>query len=128
MLTMNATEHTLLRDYHRPDDEKRIIVILPESQYAAWLNAPVGASMDFIRHYPADKMVATPVPPKQPKTGQVGLISVMPSNWDSPEIADTVALLVRSRAGVKPTAHGQLLCAHHPAAVRTGAAGSGVTG
>ena len=84
MLTMNATEHTLLRDYHRPDDEKRIIVILPESQYAAWLNAPVGASMDFIRHYPADKMVATPVPPKQPKTGQVGLISVMPSNITSP--------------------------------------------
>ena len=64
MLTMNAADHTLLRDYHRPEDEKRIIVILPESQYTAWLNAPASESMDFIRHYPADKLVAKPVAPK----------------------------------------------------------------
>ena len=64
MLTMNATDHNLLRDYHRPDDEKRIIVILPESQYTAWLNAPASDGMDFIRHYPADKLVAAPMAPK----------------------------------------------------------------
>ena len=73
MLTMNATEHTLLRDYHRPDDEKRIIVILPESQYSAWLNAPASESMDFIRHYPADELLATPMPPKPPKVVRSGL-------------------------------------------------------
>ena len=73
MLTMNATDHNLLRDYHRPDDEKRIIVILPESQYSAWLNAPASEGMDFIRHYPADKLVATPVAPKLPKIVHPGL-------------------------------------------------------
>ena len=73
MLTMNATEHTLLRDYHRPEDEKRIIVILPATQYAAWLNAQVSQSMDFIRNYPADKLVATPVAPKPPRTLEPGL-------------------------------------------------------
>lgn len=70
MLTMNATEHALLKNYHRPEDEKRIIVILPQSQYADWLNAPAAESMDFIRHYPADKLLATPVPPKPPKTNE----------------------------------------------------------
>ena len=67
MLTMNATDHGLLKHYHRPDDEKRIIVILPESRYEDWLNAPAEKSQDFIQHYPAEALVATPVPPKPPK-------------------------------------------------------------
>lgn len=69
MLTMNATDHPLLKNYHRPEDEKRIIVILPESRYEEWLNAAPDQSMDFIRHYPADNLVATPVAPK-PKEQQ----------------------------------------------------------
>ena len=64
MLTMNAADHALLKNYHRPDDEKRIIVILPESEYAAWLESPVNRSMDFIRHYPHDQLAATLSPPK----------------------------------------------------------------
>lgn len=70
MLTMNATDHALLKNYHRAEDEKRIIVILPESQYADWLNAPAADNLDFIKHYPADKLVATPVPPKAPKANE----------------------------------------------------------
>lgn len=67
MLTMNATEHPLLKNYHRPEEEKRIVVILPEGQYDAWLNAPATQSIDFIRNYPADNLIATAVPPKPPK-------------------------------------------------------------
>lgn len=67
MLTMNATDHALLKNYHRAEDEKRIIVILPESQYGAWLESPVGESIEFIRHYPHDQLVATAVLPKPPK-------------------------------------------------------------
>ena len=70
MLTMNATDHALLKNYHRADDEKRIIVILPESQYAAWLESSVDESMEFVRHYPHDQLVATPTPPKPPKAKQ----------------------------------------------------------
>ncbi|MDB5965847.1 MAG: hypothetical protein JWQ72_2347, partial [Polaromonas sp.] len=69
MLTMNATDHPLLKNYHRPEDEKRIVVILPESRYQAWLDAPAELSMDFVQHYPHDSLVATPVPPK-PKAGE----------------------------------------------------------
>ena len=70
MLTMNATDHALLKNYHRSDDEKRIIVILPESHYVAWLEAPVNRSIDFVRHFPHDQLVATPSPPKPPKGQQ----------------------------------------------------------
>ena len=70
MLTMNATDHALLKNYHRADDEKRVIVILPESHYAAWLEAPVNKSMDFIRHFPHDQLLAAPVSPKPRKAIQ----------------------------------------------------------
>ena len=36
-------------------------MILRESEYGAWLNAPASEGMDFIRHYPADKLVAAPM-------------------------------------------------------------------
>ncbi len=74
MLTMNATEHALLKNYHRPKEEKRILVILPESRYDAWLDAPVEMNMDFIRHYPADNLVAEAAPPKSPKVVEGTLI------------------------------------------------------
>ena len=67
---MNATDHALLKNNHRADDEKRIIVILPESHYTAWLEAPVDKSMDFIRHYPHGQLMAAPVPLKPSKTKQ----------------------------------------------------------
>lgn len=60
MMTIDAATHPLLRGYHRPNDKKRMIVILPEDAYATWLDAPPERSMDFMRQYPADRLVATP--------------------------------------------------------------------
>ena len=67
MLTINANEHVLLRNFHRAGDEKRMIVVLPESRYADWLDATPGDSMDFMRQYPSDNLVVVPAPPKTPK-------------------------------------------------------------
>ena len=60
MLTINAADHRLLRDYHRPADEKRMIVLLPESRYQEWLESPAEKSVEFLQQYPADRLVATP--------------------------------------------------------------------
>jgi putative SOS response-associated peptidase YedK len=62
MLTINADEHELLRDYHRPNDEKRMVVVLPAGAYDASLTAAPSETMDFMHAYPADALVATPVP------------------------------------------------------------------
>lgn len=35
-----------------------MVVILPEAAYADWLAAPGAQSMDFMRAYPADRLVA----------------------------------------------------------------------
>jgi len=62
MLTINAAEHPLMRNYHRPGDEKRTVVILPEAQYDAWLDAPVERSMEFMQLYPAEHLVGVTAP------------------------------------------------------------------
>lgn len=58
MLTVNADDHPLMRQFHKPDDEKRMAVILPEAAYDDWLSASAARSMEFLVQYPADRMVA----------------------------------------------------------------------
>jgi len=58
MLTVNADDHPLMRMFHKPTDEKRMVVILPTDRYQDWLQAPAEHSMEFIRPFPADAMHA----------------------------------------------------------------------
>lgn len=56
MLTIAAAEHALMRHFHKPKDEKRMVVILPADQYDNWLQAPPAQSMAFLRRYPAGSL------------------------------------------------------------------------
>lgn len=56
MLTINADDHPLLRNMHRPGDEKRMVVILPRGAYADWLDAPAERSKEFMRQFAADQL------------------------------------------------------------------------
>lgn len=59
MLTLNADAHPLMRLFHKPTDEKRMVVVLPSERYQDWLEAPVDRSMAFMRLCPADSLQAT---------------------------------------------------------------------
>ncbi|WP_338619067.1 SOS response-associated peptidase family protein [Achromobacter sp. E1] len=61
MLTINADEDPLFRDYHQAGKEKRMVVILPEGAYGDWLTAPADQSRDFLVPFPPDKLVAIPM-------------------------------------------------------------------
>lgn len=58
MLTINADQHPFIRQFHRPTDEKRMVVILPEDRYDAWLVASAREAGDFLNPYPADALRA----------------------------------------------------------------------
>lgn len=58
MLTVNADDHPFMNHYHKPQDEKRMIVILPNGLIRDWLNAPATESMGFMRQYPPDRLQA----------------------------------------------------------------------
>lgn len=61
MLTISADDHALMRNFHKPTDEKRMVVILNEDAYDAWLTAPVPRAMEFMRQCPAQALVADAV-------------------------------------------------------------------
>lgn len=58
MLTINADDHSFMRQYHKPEDEKRMVVILDEPNYDAWLEAPPAETRGFLRQFPADNLLA----------------------------------------------------------------------
>lgn len=56
VMTVNADDHALMRNYHKPNVEKRMLVMLPRGLYRDWLHAPAERSMDFLRQFPADRL------------------------------------------------------------------------
>jgi putative SOS response-associated peptidase YedK len=56
MLTINADKHSFMNQFHKPTDEKRMVVILHEDAYQAWLEAPADKSMAFMRAFDADRL------------------------------------------------------------------------
>ncbi len=56
MLTINADEHPLMNLFHKPTDEKRMVVVLSPDRYQDWLEAPVTHSMAFMRRCSDDAL------------------------------------------------------------------------
>ncbi len=61
MLTIDADEDSLFRDYHQAGKEKRMVVILSEGAYGDWLTAPAEQSRDFLVPFPSSRLIATPM-------------------------------------------------------------------
>ena len=59
MLTINADGHPFMNRFHKPGDEKRMVVVLPEDQYGAWLEASADDARRFIQAYPAEGFSAS---------------------------------------------------------------------
>ncbi len=62
MLTINAQSHPLMNRFHRPDDEKRMVVILPEAAFDAWLEGTEKEARDLLAPFAAKDMQAEPKP------------------------------------------------------------------
>lgn len=62
-LTVNADEHPLMRRFHRPEDEKRSLVVIPRAAYDDWLACrnPEQART-YLQTHPAELMAAAPEP------------------------------------------------------------------
>jgi len=51
-----------MRMFHKPVDEKRMVVILQPERYQDWLRAAPEHSKNFLVAYPADALIAV-IPP-----------------------------------------------------------------
>lgn len=69
MLTCNADGHPIFQRMHRPGDEKRMVVILQEQDYGAWLSCPVNEAPQFFKQYHGPlQAFAAPLPPRAKRT------------------------------------------------------------
>ena len=61
LLTVNANSHALIHRYQHQGSEKRMLAVLNEGAYEAWLGVRVEKAREFMRQYPANWLAANPV-------------------------------------------------------------------
>lgn len=83
MLTVNADDHSLMRRFHKPGEEKRMVVILDPQDYDAWLACSVDEAPRYFKQWQGE-LIAEPdpllrpprtsarvVPPPRPQSGDL---------------------------------------------------------
>ena len=72
MLTVNADGHAVMQRFHKPEDEKRMVVILHPNDYAEWLSCPVQEAPRFFRRWEGPLLTERlPLPPRAPRASSV---------------------------------------------------------
>ena len=74
MLTVNADEHPLMRDFHKPTDEKRMVVVLAPERYGDWLAAAPDRVHEFMKVCEADTLWAATEPAPQAVLGELARV------------------------------------------------------
>jgi putative SOS response-associated peptidase YedK len=62
VLTVNADGHAVMGRMHRPDEEKRMPVIVASERYAEWLSASPQHAASLMQAAPAEILCAAPAP------------------------------------------------------------------
>ena len=52
MLTVNADGHPVMKHFHKPEDEKRSVVVLNDNQYLSWLAANTDQAREMLQLAP----------------------------------------------------------------------------
>ena len=75
MLTCNADGHPVMSRFHKPEDEKRMVVILDPRTYEDWLTCSPDEARQYFRQWngplEAEPAPVAPKTPKAPKSGSV---------------------------------------------------------
>lgn len=61
MLTINADGHPVMGRFHRPGDEKRSLVVVPQQAWGDWLGASTDEAQRMLVEMPVDEFAAGPV-------------------------------------------------------------------
>jgi len=49
MLTVNADDHPFMKRFHKPEDEKRMVVVLAPQEYQRWLDGTVEEAASLLK-------------------------------------------------------------------------------
>lgn len=62
MLTMDAIDHPMMRDFHEPGDVKRSVIVIPQQHLQAWLNWKNPNIQPFVEGFPVEEFICQHVP------------------------------------------------------------------
>ena len=62
MLTINATGHEVMKHFHKPEDEKRSVVVLNDNQFQPWLHANHDEARSMLNLAPSGFLVSEAAP------------------------------------------------------------------
>ncbi|MBC7437810.1 MAG: SOS response-associated peptidase family protein [Bdellovibrionales bacterium] len=72
MLTVNADGHPVMQRFHKPGDEKRMVLIVDPKDFGRWLSCPVSEAPSFFAQCDGRlDAVEAPLPPRAPKSSSV---------------------------------------------------------
>ncbi|MDO7505754.1 SOS response-associated peptidase family protein, partial [Acinetobacter baumannii] len=60
LLTINADRHSFMKQFHKPDDEKRSIIVIPDHLRNDWLNCKHTDAPDFFLDMPLNEFTSVP--------------------------------------------------------------------
>ncbi|WP_440607576.1 SOS response-associated peptidase family protein [Acinetobacter baumannii] len=60
LLTINADRHSFMKQFHKPDDEKRSIIVIPDHPRNDWLNCKHTDAPDFFLDMPLNEFTSLP--------------------------------------------------------------------
>lgn len=62
MLTINASGHEVMKHFHKPEDEKRSVVIINDNHYQPWLHANHEKAKSMLKLAPSGFLVSEAAP------------------------------------------------------------------
>jgi putative SOS response-associated peptidase YedK len=72
MLTVNADGHPVMQRFHKPGDEKRMVLVIEPKDYGRWLSCPVEEAPSFFAQWQGRlDAVEAPLPPRAPRSSSV---------------------------------------------------------
>jgi len=60
LLTINADHHPFMKQFHKPDDEKRSVIVISDNLRNDWLNCTHSEAKDFFLDMPANEFASMP--------------------------------------------------------------------
>lgn len=63
MLTMDAIDHPMMKDFHEPDDVKRSVVVIPDTRLDDWLSLKQPYQLnEYMKGFPVEEFECSHVP------------------------------------------------------------------
>jgi putative SOS response-associated peptidase YedK len=62
MITMDAIDHPMMKDFHEPANIKRSVIVIPHQRMDEWLNLKSPNIQSFVEGFPVEEFECSHVP------------------------------------------------------------------